>query len=56
MTDQAMYHEGMRSLQDIRETRLLADRLEQVTVRCAFTAEDREFISSRPMVRAPGVR
>jgi len=50
MTDHAMYHEGMRSLQDIRETRPLADRLEQVTVRSAFTDEDRAFISSRPML------
>jgi uncharacterized protein len=50
MTAKDMYHEGMRSLQDIRETRPLADRLEQVTVRSAFTAEDRTFISSRPMM------
>ncbi len=50
MTDQAMYHEGMRTLQGARETRPLADRLEQVTVRSAFTAEDRAFISSRPMM------
>lgn len=50
MTDQPMYHEGMRSLQEIRETRPLADRLEQVTVRSAFTAEDRAFIESRPML------
>lgn len=50
MTDQTMYHEGMRSLQDTRETRPLADRLEQVTVRSAFTAEDRAFIESRPML------
>ena len=50
MTDQTMYHEGMRTLQDVRETRPLADRLEQVTVRSAFTAEDRAFISSRPMM------
>lgn len=33
MTDQQMYHEGMRSLQDMRDTRPLADRLEQVAVR-----------------------
>lgn len=45
-----MYHEGMRELQDIRETRPLADRLEQVTLRTAFTPEDRAFISSRAMV------
>ena len=50
MTDQTLYHEGMRNLQDMRETRPLADRLEQVTVRSAFTAEDRAFIASRPMV------
>jgi uncharacterized protein len=50
MTDHPMYHPGMRSLQDIRETRPLADRLAQVTARTAFTAEDRAFISSRPMV------
>ena len=50
MSDQTMYHEGMRNLQDLRETRPLADRLEQVTVRYAFTAEDRAFIESRPML------
>ena len=49
MTDKAMYHEGMRSLQDIRETRPIADRLEKVTLRTAFTADDRAFIESRPM-------
>lgn len=50
MTDQTLYHEGMRSLQDLRETRPLADRLEQVTVRSSFTEEDRAFIASRPML------
>lgn len=50
MTDQTLYHDGMRSLQDLRETRPLADRLEQVTVRSAFTEEDRAFIASRPML------
>jgi predicted pyridoxine 5'-phosphate oxidase superfamily flavin-nucleotide-binding protein len=44
MTDDPMYHAGMRSLQDSRETTLLADRLEQVIVRTAFTPEDRAFI------------
>ena len=34
------YHEGMRELQDLRETRPLADRLEKVTMRAAFTEED----------------
>jgi uncharacterized protein len=50
MTDETMYHQGMRSLQDLRDTRPLADRLEQVTVRFAFTPEDRTFISSRSMM------
>jgi len=43
-TDVPMYHEGMRQLQDARETRQLADRLQQVTVRNRFTEEDRAFI------------
>lgn len=49
MADSPMYHDGMRRLQDARETRPLADRLEQVTVRTAFTAEDRAFIEKCPM-------
>jgi predicted pyridoxine 5'-phosphate oxidase superfamily flavin-nucleotide-binding protein len=44
MTHDPMYHDGMRRLQDARDTRPLADRLEQVTVRKAFTEEDRGFI------------
>ncbi|HET9694626.1 MAG TPA: pyridoxamine 5'-phosphate oxidase family protein [Steroidobacteraceae bacterium] len=39
-----LYHEGMRRMQDARETRALADRLAGVTVRTAFTGEDRAFI------------
>src|SRR5262245_27961331 len=38
------YHEGMRELQELRETRALADRLEKVTMRAAFTEEDKAFI------------
>ena len=38
------YHDGMRQLQDLRETRVLADRLEKVTMRAAFTEEDQAFI------------
>src|SRR5690242_14201621 len=49
MTDDPMYHDGMRELQDIRETRPLADRLEQVVVRSAFTDEDRAFIERSAM-------
>jgi len=39
----------MRRLQDARETRRIADRLEQVTVRRAFTEDDRAFIERCPM-------
>lgn len=49
MSDSPMYHEGMRRLQELRETRPLADRLEQVTVRSAFTEEDRAFIGRQCM-------
>ncbi len=44
MAGDASYHDGMRRLQDVRETRRLADRLEDVTVRTTFTDEDRAFI------------
>lgn len=50
MHDAPMYHDGMRRLQDARETRALADRLEQVTVRSAFTDEDRSFVERCAMV------
>lgn len=49
MTDVPMYHEGMRQLQDVRETRPLADRLEQVVVRTAFTDDDRAFVERSSM-------
>ena len=49
MTDKPLYHEGMRRLQDERDTRRLADRLEQVTLHTAFTEEDRAFIENRAM-------
>ena len=49
MANASMYHDGMRRLQDARETRPLADRLEQVTVRTALTEEDRAFIARCPM-------
>jgi hypothetical protein len=49
MANDPMYHDGMRQLQDARETRLLADRLEQVTFRTAFTDDDRAFIQRCPM-------
>ena len=46
MSDASTYHEGMRELQDVRDTRRIADRLAEVTLRHAFTAEDRAFIES----------
>jgi len=44
-----MYHDGMRRLQDARETRPIADRLNEVTVRDAFTEGDRDFIQGCAM-------
>ncbi len=49
MTDKPLYHEGMRRLQDERDTRRIADRLEQVTLHTAFTEEDRAFIENCAM-------
>ena len=49
MIEEPFYHDGMRRLQDARETRPLADRLGQVTLHDAFTAQDREFIERCPM-------
>jgi uncharacterized protein len=47
-TDQ-IYHDGMRRLQETRDTVQLADRLSEVTLRTAFTEEDRAFIERSPM-------
>lgn len=49
MTDDSPYHEGMRRLQDVRDTRRIADRLAQVTLRHAFSDEDRAFIERSSM-------
>jgi uncharacterized protein len=49
MADDSMYHEGMRQLQDARETRPIADRLSKVTLHDRFTDEDRAFIERCPM-------
>ena len=43
------YNEGSREIQDRFDTRRIADRLEQVTLRRAFTEEDKAFISKAPM-------
>ena len=44
MEDDPLYHDGMRRLQDARETRRLADRLKQTIVHPRFTDDDRAFI------------
>jgi len=49
MAAETIYHHGMRRLQDARETRPIADRLRKVTVRTAFTDEDRAFIERSAM-------
>jgi uncharacterized protein len=49
MDDSPLYHEGSRELQDRFDARRIADRLEQVILRRAFSDGDREFIASRPM-------
>lgn len=49
MSSDPMYHDGMRTLQDARDTRRIADRLAQVTLRQAFSDEDRAFIESCAM-------
>lgn len=45
-----LYHAGNRELQDRFDSRRLADRLEEVTFRTAFTDEDRAFIAAMDMV------
>ncbi|MDH4107630.1 MAG: pyridoxamine 5'-phosphate oxidase family protein [Gammaproteobacteria bacterium] len=50
MTNDPMYHDGMRELQDLRETRPLADRLAKTIVHAEFTDEDRAFIQRCSMV------
>ena len=44
MAQSLLFHEGSRRLQDAFGSRRVADRLEQVTTRTAFTAADAAFI------------
>jgi predicted pyridoxine 5'-phosphate oxidase superfamily flavin-nucleotide-binding protein len=44
MAQSILYHDGNRRLQDEFDSRRIADRLEQVTTRTAFTASDIAFI------------
>lgn len=48
MSESLLYHEGNRRLQDTFESRRIADRLAEVTLRTAFTGEDTAFIESAP--------
>lgn len=45
MSQTEVYHAGMRELQDARDTRRIANRLAEITLRSRFTDEDREFIA-----------
>ena len=45
-----LYHDGSRELQDRFGTRALADRLEDVKLRTAFTDADRAFVESMDML------
>lgn len=49
MSQSDVYHSGMRELQDLRDTRRLADRLAEVTLRQRFTDEDIAFIQRSRM-------
>jgi predicted pyridoxine 5'-phosphate oxidase superfamily flavin-nucleotide-binding protein len=42
-----IYHQGNRHFQDQFDSRRIADRLEQVTMRRAFSDDDKRFIESR---------
>ncbi len=50
MESDSIFHDGMRKLQDARDSRRIADRLEQVIVHASFTDSDRRFIHQCPMV------
>ncbi|GIL04991.1 MAG: hypothetical protein BroJett031_15110 [Betaproteobacteria bacterium] len=49
ISPEAVYHDGMRRLQDRFDTRRLADRLDERLGRAEFSDEDRAFIESRSM-------
>lgn len=48
MNDHLLYHQGNRQLQDAFESRRIADRLAQITLRTAFTDDDKAFIEAAP--------
>jgi predicted pyridoxine 5'-phosphate oxidase superfamily flavin-nucleotide-binding protein len=48
MSEHLLYHEGNRRLQDQFESRRIADRLAEVTLRTAFSDDDKAFIEAAP--------
>jgi len=50
MSNESFFHEGMRQLQDARETRQIADRLDEKIVHSTFTDDNRAFIQRCAMV------
>jgi predicted pyridoxine 5'-phosphate oxidase superfamily flavin-nucleotide-binding protein len=46
MAESILFHEGSRALQDRFESRRIADRLEEVTARTAFSESDRAYIEN----------
>jgi uncharacterized protein len=49
MPERPMYHVGARALQDRFDSRRIADRLEEITVHTAFSADDRALIERAAM-------
>ncbi len=49
MEQSRLYHEGSRRIQDRFDTRRIADRLERVNLRAAFTDADRELVDGASM-------
>ena len=48
MAESLLYHDGNRALQDMFDSRPLADRMEEKITRAAFSDGDRAFIESMP--------
>src|SRR4051812_17921863 len=46
MADSIMYHDGNRRLQDVFQSRRIADRLEEKLARTTFTLDDKAFVES----------
>lgn len=53
MDDASIHHEDVRRLQNVQDTRGIAYRLRQVTLRSAFTHDDKTFIERSSMLFVP---